>query len=71
MFRKKAPIVPIFLVSILVLVCLIAAQYIPSHNKSAQQVQRQGAPTALREVAMTNSGPAKVQDATRLQVEAS
>jgi hypothetical protein len=68
---KKVPFAPIFLVLILILVCLIAAQHIPNHNKSAHQSQSQNAPAILRAVAMTNSEPAKVQDSTRPQVEAS
>jgi Beta-propeller repeat len=67
---KKVPLAPIFLASILLPFCVIAAQYIPRHRRS-QQVQPQNAPVILREVAMTNSEPAKVQDSTRLQVEAS
>ena len=68
---RKVSFTPILLVSILVLVCLIAAQYIPKHSRSAHQAQPQNEPGILREVAMTNSGTAKVQDSTRLQVEAS
>ena len=67
---KKGPLAPIFLASILLPFCVIAAQYIPRHRRS-QQVQPQNAPVILREVDMTNSEPAKVQDSTRLQVEAS
>ncbi|MGB9123417.1 MAG: hypothetical protein WCE73_22570, partial [Candidatus Angelobacter sp.] len=61
----------ILTISILLPVCLIAAQYIPSHNRSAHEAQPQNAPTMLHEAAMTNSEPAKVQESTRLQVEAS
>ena len=34
---KKVPFAPIFLVLILILVCLIAAQYISRHNGSAHK----------------------------------
>ena len=72
MFRaKKVPLHSIFIISILILVCLIPVQYISRHNGSAHQTRPQNAPTMLREVAMTNSGPATVPDSTRLQVEAS
>jgi len=68
---KKVSFTPIFLVSILVLVCLIAAHHLSRRGKSVHQFQSQKTSTILREVAMTNSSPAKVQDSTRLQVEAS
>ncbi|MGZ7059885.1 MAG: DUF7948 domain-containing protein, partial [Candidatus Angelobacter sp.] len=70
MLRKKVPLSSIFIVSILVLVCLIAAQHIPRHRRSAHQAQPHNAPAVLREATMTNWGPAKAQDSTRLQVEA-
>ena len=68
---QKIHLLPISIVSILLPLGLIAAQYIPRHSRSAHQVQPQNAPAILREVAMANSGPAEVQDSTRLQVEAS
>ena len=68
---RKVSFTPILLVSILVLVCLIAAQYIPKHSRSAHQAQPQNEPGTLREVSMTSPSPAKVQDSIRLQVEAS
>ena len=72
MFRaKKVSLHYIFIISILILVSLIAVQYIPRNSRSSQQVQPQNAPAILREAAMTNSDPAKVQDSTRLRVEAS
>ncbi|MGB9123772.1 MAG: SBBP repeat-containing protein [Candidatus Angelobacter sp.] len=68
---RKVPLPWIFIASILLPICLIAAQYIASHSTSAHAAQPQDATTMLREVAMTNSEPGKVQDSTRLQVEAS
>ena len=68
---KKVSLPSIFIISILLPICLIAAQHIPRHSRSAHQAQPQNAPAILREVAMTNPRPAKVQDSTRLQVEAS
>ena len=68
---RKVSFTPILLVSILVLVCLIAAQYIPKHSRSAHQAQPQNEPGTLREVSMTSPSPAKVQDSMRLRVEAS
>ncbi len=72
MLRAKKVSLPwIFTISILLPICLIAAQYIPKHSRPAHQAQPQNAPGILREVSMTNPSPAKVQDSTRLQVEAS
>lgn len=72
MFRaKKGPLHSIFIISLLILVCLIAVQYIPSNSRSSQQLQPQNAPAILREVATTNAGPAKVPDSSRLQVQTS
>jgi len=71
MLRARKISLPwIFIASILLSICLIAAQYIPRHSRSAHQAEPQNAPAILREVAMTNSGPARVQESTRLQVEA-
>ena len=52
-------------------ICLIAAQHIHRHSRSAYQAQPQNAPAILSEVDMPNPSPAKIQDSTRLQVEAS
>jgi hypothetical protein len=68
---KKVSLPSIFIISILLPICLIAAQRISRHNGAAHPTRPQNAPAMLREVAMTNSQPAKVQDSTRLQVEAS
>jgi hypothetical protein len=68
---KKVSFTPIFLVSILVLVCLMAAHHLSRRGKSVHQFQSQKTSTILHEVAMTDESPAKVQDSTRLQVEAS
>jgi hypothetical protein len=66
---KKIVFTPILLVSILAVVCLIAAHHLSRGSKSVKHSQ--SAARGLREVAMMNSGPAKVQDSARLQVEAS
>ena len=68
---KKFHLLPILIGSIFVLVCLIAAQYIARHSRSAHPAEPQNATAMLREVAMTNLEPARVQESTRLQVEAS
>jgi Beta-propeller repeat len=68
---KKVPFALIFPVLVLVLVCLIAAQRMSTHNGSAGQAPTQNAPTVLREAAIVNPGSAKVQDSLRPQVEAS
>jgi beta-propeller repeat-containing protein len=61
---KYVSFIPISLVSILVLVCLIAAHHLSRRGKSAHPPQN--AAPVLSEMAMMKSGPA-----TRLQVEAS
>jgi hypothetical protein len=68
---KKISLSWIFIASILLSICLIATQYIPRHSRLAYQAEPQNAPAILREVAMTNPSPAKIQDSTRLQAEAS
>src|SRR5689334_14277791 len=68
---KKVSLPWIFTISILLPICLIAAQYISRHSRSAHEAQPQNALGILREVSMTNPSPAKVQEAKRLQVEAS
>ena len=67
---KKISLSWIFIGSILS-ICLIAAQYIPRHSRSAHQAEPQNAPAILSEVEMSNPSPAKIPDSTRLQVEAS
>lgn len=71
MLRKKVPLPWIFIVSILLPICLIAVQHIHRHSRLAYQAEPQNAPAILREVAMTKPISAKIQDSTRLQVEAS
>lgn len=66
---KKVSFTPILLVSVLILVCLIAAQHFFRRGESVHQSQN--AAPVLREVAMPNSRPAKTQESTRQQVEAS
>jgi len=63
---KKVVSTPILLVSILALVCLIAAHHLSRHSKSVRQVQTQETSTILRKVAITDGS-----HSTRLQVEAS
>jgi hypothetical protein len=72
MFRAKKVSLPwIFTISILLPICLIAAQHITRHSRPAHQAQPRNASGILREVSTTSPSPAKVQDSTRLQVEAS
>ena len=66
---KKVSFIPISLVSILVLICLIAAHHLSRRGKSAHPSQNTA--PVLSEMAMVKSGPAKVQSSTRLQIEAS
>ena len=68
---KKVVCYSHFPVSIVLTVCLITAQHFSRRSKSVHQVQPQKTSTILHEVAMTDESPAKVQDSTRLQVEAS
>jgi hypothetical protein len=71
MLRKKVPLPWIFIVSILLPICLIAAQHFHRHSRLVYRAEPQNAPAILREIAMTNPSPAKIQDSTRLQVKAS
>ena len=68
---KKAHLLPIFIVSILFPLCLVAAQHISRRSRPTHQDQSKNAAPTLRDVALTSSSPARAQDSIHLQVEAS
>ena len=67
---KKAPFVPIFPVSILVLVCLIAAQRVARHGTPKPHGQTQIEPPGPRAV-LSAANAGAIQEEDRLRIDTS